>query len=104
MLRKFFLTFAILFGLTAAAGAQSLDSLRANGAVGERYDGLAVARDASANTTVAAVNKQRLQIYRDRAAQQGVTVEQVGEIYARQIAGSAPRGTWFLDRAGNWRQ
>jgi len=104
MLRTFLLTLALALGLVTGAQAQSLDALRANGSIGERYDGLVVARDPAAGAFVDQVNKQRLQIYRDRAAQQGVTIEQVGEIYARQITGSAPAGTWFLDRSGNWRQ
>lgn len=104
MLRTLLIALTLVLGLTVSAQAQSLDDLRASGAVGERYDGLVVARDPGYGGFTDSVNQQRLQIYRDAAAQQGVTVEQVGEIYARQIAGSAPRGTWFLDRAGNWRQ
>lgn len=104
MMRTFFIALALVLGLSISAQAQSLDDLRAAGAVGERYDGLVVARDPAYSGYVDGVNQQRLQIYRDAAAQQGVTVEQVGEIYARQITGSAPRGTWFLDRAGNWRR
>ena len=49
------------FGL--AAQAQSLDGLRASGAVGERFDGYAVARDSSAAGVVSQVNAQRRQIY-----------------------------------------
>jgi uncharacterized protein YdbL (DUF1318 family) len=104
MLRTLLLAIVMLFGIAGTAQAQSLDDLRAAGSVGERYDGLVVARDPARADYVDQVNQQRLQIYRDRAAQQGVTVEQVGEIYARQITGNAPSGTWFLDRAGNWRQ
>lgn len=104
MLRMFLITCALFLGLTSAAQAQSLDDLRAAGTIGERYDGLVVARDPALAGFADQVNQQRLQIYRDRAAQQGVTVEQVGEVYARQITGSAPAGTWFLDRGGNWRR
>lgn len=104
MLRKLFLSIALLLGLTAAAAAQSLDSLRASGAVGERFDGMAVARDSSAAGVVNKVNQQRLQIYQDRARQEGVSVQQVGEVYANQIRRSAPSGTWFQDRSGRWQR
>ena len=104
MLRKLFLSIALLLGLTAAAAAQSLDSLRASGAVGERYDGMAVARDGSAAGVVNQVNKQRLEIYRRDAAREGVSVQQVGEVYANQIRRSAPPGTWFQDRSGRWQR
>lgn len=111
MLRRTFLMLAAALSLTVAMGgspalAQSLDALRSSGAVGERFDGLVVARDGSATTTrfVEGVNVQRLNIYRERAAAQGVSTEQVGRVYAQQIRKSAPRGTWFLQDNGNWTQ
>ena len=50
MLRRTFLMLAAALALTVAMGgspamAQSLDALRSSGAVGERFDGLVVARD-----------------------------------------------------------
>ena len=42
MLRTFLIAVALVLGLTVSAQAQSLDDLRASGAVGERYDGLVV--------------------------------------------------------------
>lgn len=84
--------------------AASLDELRASGAVGERYDGLAVARDASAGQQVETINAQRLQIYQQKAAAEGVSVGQVGRVYAKEIFGKAPKGTWFLGEDGSWMQ
>ena len=100
-MRRFLL--ALLFASFGfAAAAQSLDALRASGAVGERYDGYAVARDGSAAGVVAQVNAQRRQIYEQRAAQQKVPVEQVGRVYAGEIFQNAPAGTQFLDATGKW--
>lgn len=84
------------------AHAQSLDSLRASGALGERYDGLVVVRQSSAEATRIAseVNAQRQAIYKERAAEQGVPWDQVGRVYARQIFDQAPKGTWFLTEQG----
>lgn len=88
------------------AMAQSLDQLRASGAVGERFDGLAVARENSPaiRAFVDGVNARRLQVYREKASAQGIPVEQVGRVYAGEIMKSVPRGTWFLDQNGRWRQ
>ncbi len=85
--------------------AQSLDALRASGVVGERFDGLLVARQGNApQGVINEVNAKRSRIYADRASQQGVSPDQVGRVYARQIMQQAPAGTWFLDEAGGWRQ
>jgi len=86
------------------AFAASLDDLRASGAVGERYDGLAVARDASVKKQVEAINAKRLQIYQDKAAAEGVPAGQVGRVYAKEIVSKAPKGTWFLKEDGSWVQ
>jgi uncharacterized protein YdbL (DUF1318 family) len=90
-----------------AAMAQSLEDLRASGAIGERYDGYVEVRDsgaAGANSRENEVNAKRRSIYEERAAAQGVTPEEIGQLYASQIMQKAPGGTWFLDENGNWRQ
>ena len=102
----------LLLGLVLGAAAppafaQSLDELRASGAVGERFDGYAVVRNSSAagaNSVVQDVNKKRRDIYEKRAASQGVSPEDVGRLFAGQIMQKAPKGTWFLDASGNWQQ
>lgn len=87
-----------------AAGAQSLNALRASGAVGEGYDGFARVRQAGggARSVVDAVNAKRRAIYAERAKEQGTTADQVGRVYARQILTKAPAGTWFLKESGEW--
>ncbi len=106
--RKFFrlavlATVALVLGLSApAARAQSLDDLRASGAVGERYDGYAQALQSSAGATVKQVNAKRQKIYAERAASEGVSVDQIGRIYAQQIFAKAPPGTKFLQENGSW--
>jgi hypothetical protein len=91
-----------------AVQAQSLDAVRASGAVGEQFDGYAVVRDAGAGADVKAlvdtVNAKRRDIYNKRAAEQGVAVGQVGRVYAQQIMQKAAAGTWFRDESGNWKQ
>lgn len=92
--------------IPSSATALSLDELRAQGTVGERYDGYAIVRTtpppAGAAAFVEQVNAQRQKIYEQRAAQQGVTAGQVGRVYAKQLYDDLPTGTWFLDEAGRW--
>ncbi len=95
----------LAFVLLAAAPvfAQSLNSLRASGAVGEAFDGYARARaPGAAAGAVQAVNAKRRAIYARRAREQGTTAAQVGRVYARQILSGAPPGTWFLEESGGW--
>ena len=82
--------------------AQSLDQLRASGAVGERFDGFAQALQSGAAGTVDQVNAKRRQIYAERAASEGVSPDQIGRVYAKQIFAKAPRGTKFLQQNGAW--
>jgi uncharacterized protein YdbL (DUF1318 family) len=92
-------------GLWAApAAAQSLDELRASGAIGERFDGLVEARDAGAAAAVKDINAKRQEIYAQRAAAQGVPADQVGRVYAQEIMQKAPGGTWFLSPDNTWTQ
>ena len=50
------------------------------------------------------VNAERSTIYQQRAAEQGVTPEEVGRVYAGQIINKAPAGTWFQNEDGSWIQ
>ncbi len=90
-----------------AVMAQSLEDLRASGAIGERYDGFVEVRDSGAagvKSRANEVNAKRRSLYEERAAAQGVPPEDIGNLYAGQIMQKAPGGTWFLDENGNWRQ
>ena len=111
MTRRWFslLTLAMVAGvalplLGGPAGAQSLDQLRASGKVGERYDGFAEARDPGVAAAVNQINAKRRAIYQEQAAKQGVSLEQVGMVYANQIVQQVPSGTWILTADGRWRQ
>jgi hypothetical protein len=105
---SFFLSvaaFVMIVLLTATpVQAQSLDELRASGTIAERFDGYVMVKSNthSAAATVAQVNAERLKIYQARAAKEGTTPDQVGRIYAKQIYGKAPAGTYFLNEDGQW--
>jgi len=109
MLRRNFSRALVVAAVVLALGlsappvlAQSLDELRASGAVGERYDGYAQALQSSAAGVVEQVNAKRRQIYAQRASKEGVSADQIGRVYARQIFAKAPRGTKFLQENGSW--
>ena len=101
----FVVTFVSLL-LATIAGAADLEALRKSGAVGERFDGLAVVRqgDGAAKTLVAEVNAKRGKIYAERAKEKGAPAAEVGKVYAKEIAEKAPAGTWFLGEDGKWLQ
>jgi len=94
--------FLLASGITAWAG--SLQELRASGALGESASGYAVARDPGAAAEVDSINKKRKQVYAEKAAEQGVSIEQVGKVYAKEIFKKVPAGTWLQDEKGKWIQ
>lgn len=87
-----------------SSAEESLKSLRASGVIGERFDGFVVARDSSAEPAAKAINAKRTKIYEKRAAEQGVTPDAVGRVYAKQIVRDSAKGTWLLKEDGNWVQ
>ncbi len=96
---------ALLFCAQAAL-ADPLDGPRAEGLVGERYDGYAQVRDQSASGSVQGlvrtINRQRRDFYERIAKQENVSSAEVGKVYANKIFQSAPRGYWFLGQNGQW--
>ena len=98
-----------LFGglAPAEAATRPLDPPRAQGIVGERYDGFAVLRTKAPSAIKALVtqtNNQRRAVYRKRAKATKTSIEAVGQIYAKEIMKNAPRGTWFQNKSGKWIQ
>ena len=92
--------FLLASGVTAWAG--SLQDLRASGALGESASGYTVARDPSATAEVASINEKRKTVYAEKAAAQGVSIEQVGKVYAKEIFEKVPAGTWLQNEQGQW--
>lgn len=92
----------LMGGTTAWAG--SLQDLRASGALGESASGYAVARDPGAEAEVNAVNAKRKAVYAKKATAKGVSIEQVGKVYAGEIFKKLPAGTWIQNEQGQWSQ
>lgn len=96
---------AILLALSlygTSVWADNLEQLRASGAIGESYSGYVVARNPSAQAEAKAINTQRRAIYQEKAAAQGVSIDQVGKVYAVEIFKKIPAGTWFQKENGQW--
>jgi uncharacterized protein YdbL (DUF1318 family) len=83
------------------AWADTLENLRASGAIGESYDGYVVVREPGARAEADAINAQRRTIYQEKAAAQGISIDQVGKVYAEEIFKKVPAGTW-IQINGNW--
>jgi len=94
----------MLFLSTATVCAASLQALRASGALGESFSGYVVARDASAKADADAINQKRKSVYAEKAKAQGVSIEEVGKVYAVEILKKVPAGTWIQNESGEWFQ
>ncbi|MDP1698158.1 MAG: YdbL family protein [Xanthomonadaceae bacterium] len=92
-----------------------LAPLFAAGALGFGNDGLVQVRDAAAvplreratlSGLVAEENRDRNAAYREIAVANGHPdwENQIRETFARQWVDSAPGGSWYQDRSGNWKQ
>lgn len=101
-----FAAVVLLVAVPQAGAASKLDQYRAQGIIAERYDGLVEIRSshapADARSLVNEVNAKRRDLYRKRAKSQGVPVAEVGKIYASEILGRAPTGTYFKKPDGTY--
>jgi uncharacterized protein YdbL (DUF1318 family) len=100
----FFSALLIALFLSIPAMADTLSDLRASGAIGENVSGYVVVRDASAQAAADGINAKRHGVYTEKAAAQGVSVEQVGRVYAAEILKKIPAGTWIQNDSGQWSQ
>ena len=101
------LAFALL--LPIAAHADSLDSARAAGLIGERPDGYVAAVSPTppgdVQQLVDTINAQRRKVYEQLAGQKGVPVEEVAALAAEKtISQKLQPGWYYLNAAGQWVQ
>ena len=98
----------LLLGGNAYGDERPLDAPRAQGLIGERYDGYALVHDAHVGAEIRAlvekINGERRQVYASQAASTGAPVAEVGKVYGLQILQKAPTGTWLQGADGRWRQ
>ena len=61
-----------------------------------------MARDPSATAEVVSINEKRMAVYAKKADAQGVSIDQVGKVYAKEIFKKVPAGTWIQNQQGQW--
>jgi len=98
----------VAFGASGQAEAASLDELRKQGVIAERWDGYVEVRvnnpPAAAKRIVERINEERRQVYEKRADEQGVKPSAVAKVYASKILEKAPVGTYFKKQNGSYVQ
>ena len=98
------IVFLLIFSLyTSLTNAESLENLRASGAIGEAYNGYVIARQPEAQAEADAINVKRRAIYQEKAAAQGIDIDQVAKVYAAEIFKNVPAGTW-IQIDGQWKK
>jgi uncharacterized protein YdbL (DUF1318 family) len=100
---------AFVLLLPIAAHADSLDSARAAGLVGERPDGYVAAVNpnppADVQKLVDDINAQRRKVYEQLAGEKGVPVEEVAALAAEKtISQKLQPGWYYMNSAGQWVQ
>jgi uncharacterized protein YdbL (DUF1318 family) len=100
---------AALIALAPAAAAQTptLDSARAAGLIGERYDGfIGIAGPApqAVRAQVARINIQRRSLYSSLAARKGVSPQDVGITAGCELLARVGPGEAYLWPDGVWRR
>ncbi|MBU1061958.1 MAG: YdbL family protein, partial [Candidatus Omnitrophica bacterium] len=91
--------------LRRKARYEELSSLEEMGVVGENHAGLVAVRkssDGSVEELVGAENNDRMIIYKEIAAKNNTSVEEIQKIYAGRHQENAPSGTPIETGAGNW--
>ncbi|HAE49058.1 MAG: hypothetical protein CMO30_17245 [Tistrella sp.] len=92
----------------AMAQEAGLDALKAQGLVGERFDGYVGAvksrTDAATQQVIDRINLQRKDRYRAIAARRGASLSAVERIAGAQVIERAPSGTWVMPEGSGWVQ
>jgi uncharacterized protein YdbL (DUF1318 family) len=108
--RILFVALSLMLAGSVAAQAQTggVASLQQAGVVGERPDGLLapVSENAGADVIniVNEVNAQRMAEYRKIAADTDAPLQAVQQRAGAQLIARLPKGQYFMDAAGRWRQ
>ena len=93
--------------LPAAAQTPVIDAARAEGRVGERFDGylgLATAVSEQVRRQVSSVNIRRRSLYTDLAERRGVTIEGVGIAAGCELLAKVRVGEVYMLSDGKWRR
>ena len=106
-MKKALILLAALAGMPAIAQTPLVDSARATGIAGERYDGymgLAGVASAQLRSQVAAINIRRRSLYSNLAAGRGASPQDVGITAGCQLLSRVPVGGSYMLGDGVWRR
>ena len=106
---RLLLPFALLAGSSGTAVAQTpaVDQARAQGIVGERFDGymgVAAPVSSAVRSQVAAINIKRRSLYSRLAGDKGVSPNDVGLTAGCQLLARVAVGQAYLLADGQWRR
>lgn len=98
------LTLLLVAGISTAAFALDLSEAKTKGLVGEQANGLVGAvsgGDAAVSALIKQTNDGRLQLYREQAANQGVSLEQYQAVAGGNLISRTPAGQ-YVNTGGGW--
>ena len=104
---KKLLVLALFIAAPAAAQTPAVDTARAAGAVGERYDGyigVSGVVPATVRSQVATINIQRRSLYSRLAVSKGVSPQDVGITAGCQLLAQVGVGESYMWADGAWRR
>jgi hypothetical protein len=97
----------LLAGGPAAAQTAAVDTARAAGAVGERYDGyvgVSASVSGAVRSQIATINIRRRSLYSNLAARKGVSPQDVGITAGCQLLARVAVGETYMLADGAWRR
>jgi len=106
ILLSFFLAAVALPAPFAAAQANVIDTAKAAGLIGERYDGYLGVADANASPDIKALvqetNVKRREKYEEIGRSNGISAAQVARIAGAKLLEQAAAGQRVMPREGEW--
>ena len=101
-MKKFILIMTLM--LSFSVFALDLSDAKQQGLVGERVDGLLGVVQASqeVNQLVQSINTQRIDLYKEIAQKNGMTLEQVSVLAGKKAITKTPRGEYIQNSFGQW--
>lgn len=107
--RTLSLCLLVLAGLWVSlpAAAETLETARAAGLIGERPDGLVglvAAASPAVESLVKDINSRRLSQYQEIARRTGTSLPAVQAVAGEKAIQQAPSGSFVMDDKGGWRR
>ena len=97
------------FATPPASANPVVDQAKAEGVIGEQFDGYLGVVDGQAASAdvqrwIAEINAKRRQVYTGIASENGQSIAVVGQLTAERLINSADPGSFYQDAEGVWRR